>query len=212
MSYIFLDESGDLGFDFSKKGTSKYFLITCLFIAKKRPIEKIVSRTFAELTKKHKKRGGVLHSTHEKPITRQRLLKRLIKKDCHIMTIFLDKKRVYTKIKNERIILYNFIANILLDRIYTSNLIDKNKKITLVAERKETSRFLNENFQNYIQDSVKKNHKAEIEVLIRTPFEEKALQAVDFASWAIFRKYEFGDTKFYKIIQEKIAEEKPLYS
>jgi len=120
MSYIFLDESGDLGFDFSKKRTSKYFLITCLFAPKKRPIEKIVSKTFSEIQKKYKKRGGILHAHFEKDITRKRLLLRLAKKDCHIMTIFLDKKRVYTKIKNERIILYNFIANILLDRIYTS--------------------------------------------------------------------------------------------
>jgi len=44
MPYIFLDESGDLGFDFSKKRTSKYFIITCLFATNKRPIEKIVSK------------------------------------------------------------------------------------------------------------------------------------------------------------------------
>jgi len=49
-------------------------------------------------------------------------------------------------------------------------------------------------------------------VLIKTPFEEKALQAADFASWSIFRKYEYGDEEYYKIIQQKIAEEKPLYS
>ena len=40
MAYIFLDESGDLGFDFSKKRTSRYFIITCLFVSHKRPIEK----------------------------------------------------------------------------------------------------------------------------------------------------------------------------
>lgn len=28
--YIYLDESGDLGFDFRKKGTSKHFIITVL--------------------------------------------------------------------------------------------------------------------------------------------------------------------------------------
>jgi len=45
MSYIFVDESGDLGFDFKKKGTPKYFLISFLFVPslKKRRISKIVS-------------------------------------------------------------------------------------------------------------------------------------------------------------------------
>lgn len=72
MSYIFLDESGDLGFDFDKKGTSKYFLITCLFTAKKRMIEKVVSKTHSDLKKKYKRRGGILHCYNEKPVIRQR--------------------------------------------------------------------------------------------------------------------------------------------
>ena len=28
VAYIFLDESGDLGFDFEKKRTTKYFVVT----------------------------------------------------------------------------------------------------------------------------------------------------------------------------------------
>lgn len=31
MSYIFLDESGDLGFNFKKKKTSKVFVISCIY-------------------------------------------------------------------------------------------------------------------------------------------------------------------------------------
>jgi len=32
MAYIFLDESGDLGFDLSKGKTSKYFVIIFLYL------------------------------------------------------------------------------------------------------------------------------------------------------------------------------------
>lgn len=46
---------------------------------------------------------------------------------------------------------------------------------------------------------------------IRTPFEEKSLQAVDFASWAIFRKYEHGDDYYYKAIKGIIVDENPLF-
>jgi len=52
MSFVFLDESGDLGFDFTKKKTSKFFVVTCLVVENKRPIEKIVSKTHSELQKK----------------------------------------------------------------------------------------------------------------------------------------------------------------
>ncbi|MBI5221243.1 MAG: DUF3800 domain-containing protein, partial [Candidatus Magasanikbacteria bacterium] len=35
MSFIFLDESGDLGFDFTKNKTSKFFVISFLFVKNK---------------------------------------------------------------------------------------------------------------------------------------------------------------------------------
>lgn len=50
MAYIFLDESGDLGFDFIKKKTSKFFIVTCLFTESKTPIEKIVLYNSEEKT------------------------------------------------------------------------------------------------------------------------------------------------------------------
>ena len=37
------------------------------------------------------------------------------------------------------------------------------------------------------------------------------LQAVDFVSWAIFRKYEYGDDSYYNLIKNKIVEENPLF-
>ncbi len=46
---------------------------------------------------------------------------------------------------------------------------------------------------------------------INTPAEQKALQAADFVSWAIFRKYEYDDTAYYDIIEKKIVEERPLF-
>ena len=211
MSYIFLDESGDLGFDFEKKKTSKVFVITCLFVGNKRLIEKIVSKTHRELQKKYKRRFGILHAVKEKPVTRQRLLKRLSEKDCILMTIYLNKKRVYTKLQDEKPILYNYVANILLDRIYTKGLIPAKGDIELVASRRETNKFLNENFKDYLGKQVKTKHHINVKIKIKSPYEEKALQAVDFASWAIFRKYEYGDDSFYNLIKNKIKEENPLY-
>ncbi len=211
MAYIFLDESGDLGFDFKKKKTSRIFVITCLFVDNKRPIEKIVKKTHSELRKKYKRRFGILHCFKEKPITRQRLLKRLREKDCVIMTIYLNKKKVYTKLKNEKQVLYNYVTNILLDRIYSKKLIPVGRQIELIASRRETNKFLNENFKNYLNLQARNGHKIDVKVHIRTPSEEKSLQVVDFVSWAIFRKYQYKDDSYYNLIKNKIAEENPLF-
>lgn len=152
-----------------------------------------------------------MHAVKEKPVTRQRLLKRLGEKDCVIMTIYLNKKRVYTKLQEEKAVLYNYVANILLDRIYAKRIIPVEKIIELIASRRETNKFLNENFKNYLNAQVKNKHRIDIRTSIRSSTEEKALQAVDFASWGIFRKYEYGDDSYYNLIKNKIAEENPLF-
>ncbi len=211
MAYIFLDESGDLGFDQNKNKTSKIFVVTFLFCKDKKYFEKIVKKTHSELKSRYQRRIGALHCVKEKPTTRQRLLKRLSKGDCFIMTIYLNKKRVHTKLQDEKAVLYNYVANILLDRVYTKKLIPIDSKITLIASRRETNKFLNENFKSYLSNQIKNKHKLDLEVIIKTPSEEKSLQAVDFISWAIFRKYEYGDDGYYNIIKNKIAEENPLF-
>ena len=78
-----MDESGNLGFDFSKLGTTSYFLITFLFTIKRRPIEKCVKKVHSGLRKKFRK-IAVLHAYHEETVTRKRLLACLAEKDCKI--------------------------------------------------------------------------------------------------------------------------------
>ncbi len=212
MAYIFLDESGDLGFDFEKSRTSKFFLITFLYCKNKRPIEKIVALTHAELKKQHKMKGGILHCYQQKPITRQRLLNRLAGCDCCVMTIYLNKRRIYAYIQNETDALYSYLTNILLDRILTKKLLGSNPdNIQLIASRKETNKFLNKNFRKYLENEIRNNHGTEIKVEIKMPHEEKGLQAVDFVSWAIFRKQEYEDESYYNLIKSKIIEESPLF-
>lgn len=211
MAYIFLDESGDLGFN-PKNKSSKYFVITILAASDKKPIEKIAKKVHAALRKKVKRlSGGVLHAYKEKGSTKRRVLTLLSKKNCSIMTIYLNKSKVYTKLKKEEHLLYNYVTNILLDRIMRKKLLPSTENIILVASKRETNRFLNENFKDYLKNQVSGKFKAKIEIEVRAPSEEKALQIVDFASWAIFRKHEKSDRTYYDLIEKIIVEESPLF-
>jgi hypothetical protein len=212
MSYILLDESGDLGFDFNRKGTTNYFLVTFLFCQNKRSIEKCVRKTHATLKKKYKRQGKVLHAYSEKSITRQRLLQCISLRDCAILTVYLNKRKVYTKLREEKTVLYNYVTNILLDRIFTRKLVPIDQEIVFIASKRETNAFLNENFRNYLKNQALNTHKVRLHIEIKTPSEEKALQAVDFVSWAVFRKYEYQEESYYDMVQKKIVEENPLFS
>ena len=96
-------------------------------------------------------------------------------------------------------------------QLSSKRLIPTISKIELVASRRETNKFLNKNFKNYLNSQIKNRHKTNISIQIRNPFQEKSLQAVDFISWAIFRKYEQEDDSYYNLIKSKIIEENPLF-
>jgi len=212
MAYIFLDESGNLGFDFTKKKTSNNFVITLMFVKRKENIEKAVKKIFKAFTKKEREfHRGVLHAYKETPKTRTKLLRMLNEKDISVITICLNKKKVHTRLQETKHALYNYVTDILLDRIYTKKLIPIDQPIALIASRRETNKFLNDNFKSYLKRQMQENHKLDIKIEISTPQDEKCLQAVDMISWTIFRFKEHGDSTYYKFIKQKITEDNPLF-
>jgi len=131
-----LDESGDLGFSFDKK-SSKYFIVTIIFTESKHSLERIARKVHRTLLKKHRK-VGVLHAYKETSITKLRLLRAVSKNGCGILVVVLNKQRVQTKLQDEKPVLYNYVTNILLDRLFTKKPIPLEKKVTLIASARET--------------------------------------------------------------------------
>lgn len=58
---------------------------------------------------------------------------------------------------------------------------------------------------------MKERRSGGFEMSLAASHDEKGLQAVDFISWAIFRKYEKGDFEFYELIKDKIINESLLF-
>jgi len=124
-----------------------------LFVEDKRPVEKIVRKIFSSFTKVEVKRHcGTLHCYKEHPRIKTKLFNLLKDKNISVMSIYLNKRKVYTRLQDEKHVLYNYITNILIDRIMTKKLLS-DTTITLVASRRETNKFLNENFKNYLEQS-----------------------------------------------------------
>jgi Protein of unknown function (DUF3800) len=209
---IFMDESGDLGFDFTKSKTSKHFVVTFLIVANMKKIDKLVGKVFSGFTKLEvKNHHGTLHAFKEKPGTRLKLLNLLSKQDVKIFTIRLNKSNVYTNLQEEKHLLYNYVVNILLDRMIRKKLVGASDHVRFVASKRETNKFLNENFSTYLMEQSKVKHKVDISIEIKTPSQEKGLQVADFLAWSFFRKYEHGDETYISIVKSKIVEENGLY-
>ncbi|HUT96165.1 MAG TPA: DUF3800 domain-containing protein [Candidatus Paceibacterota bacterium] len=208
MFYIFLDESGDLGFG---NKSSRWFILTMVLTGNHRKVEKCVKRVHHNLKKKYK-RVAELHAYHADEITRKRILQLLSEtEDLKILCIILNKKKVHTDLQGQKNLLYNYTANILLDRLANKKVYNTHDKIQIYIDQRETNKFLNENFKNYLNRNLVRKGSNNFEIKIRPSQAEKCLQAVDFISWAIFRKYEKNDYEYYETIKNKIIEENLLF-
>ncbi len=209
MAYIYMDESGDLGFDMTKNRTSKFFVITFL-ITKDEKIPNVIIKKFFQWLKgkKIKIKSWIFHSFRESPESISKLLTSTIQKDVKIMSLILDKKKVYTNFQDQKHMLYNRVVNVLIDSLITYNLFSDNEKVIFIASCRETNRTLNENFLEYL----KNRHKDQpnIEFVIKPP-QEKWLQIADALCFAVYQKYEHKNDKYYNIIEKKMLIEKMLF-
>ncbi|MEK7653346.1 MAG: DUF3800 domain-containing protein [Patescibacteria group bacterium] len=208
MFYIFLDESGDLGFS---ERSSRWFIITIVLTNNHRIVEKCVKKVHRGLKKKYKK-VGELHAYDSNPTTRKRVLRKLSEvSDLQIYCLILNKSKVYVDLRNQKSYLYNYTANILLDRLYNKKNFKNNDQVLICIDQRETNKFLKKNFEDYLTTGLSKRGNDGFKIRIKPSHTEKCLQAVDFISWAIFRKYELNDYEYYKIIKDKIIGESPLF-
>lgn len=203
MIHVYLDESGDLSFDFTKKGTSKFFIITILMVENKVILDRLIKKVNLEVVRmsKGKSTPNMLHASKQSDKIRIKLLKELILKDVQIDYICIDKTKNPKYLSADIHKLYLDLTISLIDNVLKKNHLLSNK-ILLTASKRETNKDLNEKFIN----GVTEYFDNEILVDLKIPQNEKGLQVVDFCSWSVFRKYEFGDDSFYKIFKEKMLE------
>ena len=207
MVYIYADESGCLGFDFSKKGTKRHLLITFLILKEWRPISSVVKNVVKTLPKKTlRKKNSYLHANYEKPVTITRLLKGLAINDIQIAAMRLDKRKVLVSGNPNE--LYSSMFVTLINRLYADGIISKSDEIKFIASRRNTSEKLNDDFAKSIEHCT---NDVSFDFNILSARDDKCLQAVDFVSWALWQKYENCDESYSDIISGKIVKEYVMY-
>lgn len=95
--------------------------------------------------------------------------------------------------------------------MHNKKIIEDGRKVLICIDQRETNKFLKKNFEDYLKNNLRQRESNDFEIKIKPSNTEKCLQAVDFISWAIFRKYERSDYEYYEIIKSKIIEENLLF-
>ena len=210
---IFLDESGDLGFDFNKPKTSKKFVIT-LWVCDDKEVtdgfKKAVRRTMKNKVNFKKTGSRVvqeLKGTGTSLKVKEYFYRYLPVKGWRVCSVILNKPRVFENLrtKHGKKKLYNFLARFILEKVDLSN---AGPTVNLVIDRcKDTEEI--RDFNNYVANLLEGLLPLNVPLYIthESSHQNAGLQAVDLFCWGLFRKYEFKDSEWYKIFKNAIAVE-----
>ena len=206
MKYLFLDESGELGF---KESSSRYFVITLLLCDEEEIhlLRRIMKKVREKIIKKKMKKYPELKGNNSNDTIRTEVLQRFTKTNSEIFVIILEKSKVYEYLKEKKDKLYNYISNLILNECSFDT-----SSVCLIADKSKSNRSLREDFDNYIRRKLnEKNHLDKLIIKHENSRNEGCLQVLDFISWAIFRNYEHQDSRFMEMIKDKIVLKKEVF-
>ena len=211
MLFLYLDESGDLGFDFVNKKPSKYFTVTILTVNGVAANRALINSVKHTLKRKLHKKANITELKGSK--TSIGILKYFYKqcKDIEfgIYSLTLNKRRLYSHLTKDKERVYNYVARLVMakipfektdTRIYL--IVDKSKSRVEIAE-----------FNSYIMRELKGriDPKVPIDIYHYLSHDNFGLQAVDIFCWGIFRKYEKRDAQWLNVFWKEKGRYDSLY-
>ncbi|MBD3204455.1 DUF3800 domain-containing protein [Candidatus Woesearchaeota archaeon] len=212
MSYIYIDESGDLGV--SKKG-SKYFIFSCVKIDKEKTnkrFKRIPKKIRQRKLKKKYKNCPELKFSNSSLLIREQFLTRVAKLDLEIYSLIIKKSSTNKPLRDNLPILYNYLIKILLEKVFKN--INNNKKLYIFLD-KCMSPNQRQNFENYIKTEFFYLFEKLPNVIIKhqNSINNECLQVIDFVCGAFGYKYNTmklsGDANHYtNIVKNKTIVEK----
>ena len=208
MIYLYLDESGDLGFDFVNKKPSKYFTVCILLIKNptdKKIIDRAVKRTLRnKLNPKSKSKRYVeeLKAISTSLSIKQYFYNQVRNVDFEIYSISLNKIRVFQELVDNKPRVYNWISKLLLENV---NLDQSKVSISLTIDKSKGLHGIRE-FNSYIHNHLESeiNPKIPLNFYHKDSKEIKCLQAVDLFASGIRRRYEKRDITWYNCFKDKV--------
>ncbi len=211
--YIYLDESGDLGFDFTKSKTTRKFVITLLVCDTQtapRHFKKAVRRTLKNKINRKRRRAKCtleLKGSNTSIEIKKYFFKQLKDNDWQLYTVILNKARVHNHLRTAagKSKLYNFLARFLIDKLPLRRTFTNVRLVVDRSKNREEIRDFNQYVKNQIEGLLPLNTDFTVEHL--NSHESACLQVVDLFCWGIFRKYEQSDTEWYNAFGHKIRYE-----
>lgn len=210
--HLFLDESGDLGFDFQNKESSKFLTITVLAVSQQPCVTAIRCAVKKTLRRKInvRKHGKKQPETELKGANTSLEVKKYFYNlisdvKFGLYSITLNKRRVYNELcdtPQNKDRLYNFVANKVISQIPFESAL---APVDLVVDRSKGKKGIAD-FNEYIvwQLQSRLDPRACLRIHHAVSDSDGGLSAVDLFCWGIFRNRESSDSTWRDLYASKI--------
>lgn len=212
MWYLYLDESGDLGFDFVNRKPSRFFTVTILVVKgveNNRALINAVKKTINRKLNPRKRKRRIVRELKGYGTSikiKEYFHQQLQEIPFDLFSVSLNKTQIPVEVTEEKHRIYNYISRLVLDAIPLENaqtrvklIIDKSKSVPQIQE-------FNSSVINQLLG--KTDPQIPIDIQHRPSVAEYGLQAVDTFCWGVYRKYEFGDSEWFDIFQGRVKYDK----
>jgi len=204
--YVYLDESGDLGFG---QGGTEYFTIAFVVVEDPIPLRRCVK---AVKEKHHIPRGVELKGNTTRDVIKRDLLNRFLKLDMEVHAITVKKKNVEPKLRKDTNILYNYMVGLsLVERILQEA---AGARVVIDVDRRIISITSGFNFNQYLRYKIwyeGERRDIDLEIHHLDSHQAYAIQGIDIICNSIFRKYNSNNCALFNIFHNKVKGDKKLF-
>lgn len=224
---IFQDETGELGFD---KGSSKFYVVTILVTDTPKRLRNIIRKFNGKLIRAGWPRNCEVKATRLFNAPRDasipdtfkyknnpnpllfKVLRNIVDAVSYVDSIAVMKSTVYPHL---RTLPFGILHNYYAAQILIPNIL-KYPEVDLFVDKRSKERHSMRHFDGYIEGKVyesvfESQQRVKLAIYPVESHLDYGISAVDYVSWAIFRRFEVGDNRFFYLVKDKIQSIKTFY-
>ena len=207
--YVFLDEGGN--FDFSPTGT-KYFTLTSVTKARPFQIAPVLDHLKYDLIE-----TGLdlqfFHATEDRQAVRDQVFNAIQRfmVSLRIDSLIVEKSKAGPALRDEQRF-YPEMLGYLLRYLLNDHLLKSVEEVIVITDNIPVKKKANA-IEKTVKHTLKKMLPTQMKyrILHHASKSSFGLQVADYCNWAIFRKWERGDTRSYDLIKERVKSEFEIF-
>jgi hypothetical protein len=208
--FIFADEAGCFNFS-RKQGASKYYTVCTISCGDCAAMGAALLNLRRELVWDELPVGEYFHASEDKQVVRDKVFDLLQKQNFKIQATIMEKSKAQPHIRKTNHRFYNYgwfyHFKFAAPKIITRNI----REMRITTASIGTQRGQRE-FTSAVNDVVQQVVKSDWRTNFCRSIGDPCLQAADYCTWAIQRKWESGNAKSYDLIKDKINHEVDMWS